>query len=132
MKIIRIILKVLLCLLIVTPIFGAFGIFPEPTADLYNSPEAFAFIQALFQGGYIIYMMAAIFAVSIGLVITNRMALVALLILPITINIIAFHMFLDGGIFTGGAIMGNILFLINIYFLWESRAQYRVLWNKSI
>lgn len=131
MKILNIILRVVLGLLIVTPILGVTGIFPEPTREMYNTPEAFAFIQMLFVNGYIMYIMAVVFAFAIFLIITNRMALAALLILPITVNIFAFHAFLDGGVFTQGAIMANVLILINAYFLWQNRAQYRQLWNKS-
>ncbi len=131
MKTIHIILKVVLCLLIVTPILGALGIFPAPTADLYNTPEAFVFIQVLYTSGYLTYLMAIVFAISIVLIVTNRMALASLLILPITVNIVAFHLFLDGGLLTSGAIMANILLLINAYFLWQNRLQYKVLWNKS-
>lgn len=131
MKILNVIFRIVLCLLIVTPILGAFGIFPAPTADLYNTPEAFAFIEILYASGYVIYFMAIVFAASILLIATNRMALASLLILPITVNIIAFHLFLDGGLFTRGAIMADILFLINVYFLWQNRSRYKTLWNKS-
>ena len=117
-KAIHILLRIILGLLIVTPILGALGIFPQPTPDLYNTSEAYSFIKAIYDGGYIIYIMALVFVAAIGLIITNRMALAALLILPISVNIVAFHAFLDGGLFTGGAIMGNILFLISIYFIW--------------
>ncbi len=130
MKIFNIVLRVVLALLIVSPILGAFGVFPAPTADLYNTPEAFAFINMLFTNGYIVYIMALVFAVSIVLIIMNRMALVALLLLPITVNIFAFHAFLDGGPFTAGALMGNVLLLINLYFLWQNRQKYAVLWSK--
>lgn len=76
------------------------------------------------------YMMAGVFFIALGLTITNRMALAALLILPISVNIIAFHAFLDGGLFTAGAIMGNVLFLITIYFMWVHRSQYKTLLEK--
>ncbi len=131
MKILNIILRVVLCLLLITPILGALGIFPAPTADLYNTAGAFAFIDMLSTTKYITYIMAFVFAAAIILTITNRMALTALLILPITVNIISFHAFLDGGLFTSGAIMGNVLFLINIYFLWKNRAHYRALCEKN-
>lgn len=131
MKTINIILRVVLALLIASPILGVLGVFPAPTADLYSTPEAFNFIRTLSESGYIMYIMAIVFAFCIFLIATNRMALAALLILPITVNIVGFHMFLDGGLFTAGAIMGNVLLLINIYFLWQNRVQYKVLWNKS-
>lgn len=131
MKIVNIILKVLLCLLIVTPILGATGLFPAPTANLYNTPQAFSFIEMLFQGRYVVYIMAAVFAAAIVLIIMSRTALAALLILPITVNIIGFHAFLDGGLLTPGAIMGNILLVLNLYFLWISRKIYAPLWKNK-
>ncbi len=127
MKIINNILRVLLALLLVSPILGTLGVFPAPTADMYNTAAGWNFIQALYAVPYIMYVMAAVFAVAIGLIVTNRMALAALLILPITVNIIGFHAFLDGGLLTVGAIMANALALINIYFLWRSRGVYRIL-----
>ncbi len=130
MKVLNIILRVLLALFIVSPILGVLGVFPPPTRDLYTNDLAFSFINVLMQTGYVMYIMAAVFAVSIVLIIMNRMALVALLILPITVNIVAFHWFLDGGPFTAGAIMGNVLILINAYFLWQNRLRYKSLFNK--
>jgi hypothetical protein len=127
MKIITIILRIILGLLFVSPILGVLGVFPAPTADLYNTQQAFAFIQVLYMAGYIMWIMAGVFLIALILTIMNRMAMVALLILPITVNIFAFHAFLDGGIFTAGAIMGNVLLLINIYFLWINRDRYKAL-----
>jgi hypothetical protein len=129
MKTLNIIFKILLALLIVTPILGTLGIFPAPTADLYSNPEAFAFINILFTTKYIMYIMSVVFLASIILIIQNRMAVVALLILPITVNIVAFHAFLDGGLLTGGAVMADILLLLNVYFLWQNRGKYKVLWT---
>ena len=131
MKILNIVLKVILCLLLVSPILGALGVFPPPTPDLYNTPEAFAFINMLFTAKYVVYIIAIVFAICIGLIIMKRTALAALLLLPITLNIICFHLFLDGGLFTAGAIMANMVFLLNLYFLWQNRARYMSLWNKE-
>lgn len=123
-KAIDIFLKVLLSLIMIMPILGATGIFPAPTADLYNTPEAFAFIQTLMDAWYINAIMAIIFAIALVSLWTKRVALAALLILPLTVNIVAFHVFLDGGFFTAGALMGNILGALNLYFLWQQRAKY--------
>lgn len=131
MKILNIILKVLLCLILIMPILGATGIFPGPTPDLYNNPLAFSFIEILMQTRYINYIMGIVFAASLVLIIIGRTALAALLILPLTVNIVSFHLFLDGGLFTPGAIPGNILLLLNLYFLWYSRKQYAALWQKN-
>lgn len=131
MKILNIILRILLVLLFASPILGTLGLFPAPTADMYGTPEAFAFIQMLMASGYIMWMMSVVFAICLVLTIMNRMALVALLILPITLNIVGFHAFLDNGLFTAGAVMGNVLLVINLYYLWVNRGQYKPLWNKS-
>lgn len=129
MKIINVIAKILLSLILIMPIFGILGIFPPPTRDLYNSDIAFEFIQILMATGYINYIMSAVFALSVILLWTRREALAAVLITPITVNIVAFHLFLDGGLMTGGAVMGNILLVLNIYFLYQNRAKLRELLN---
>ncbi len=131
MKIIDTILKIVLCLICAMPVAGVTGLLGEPTRELYNTDEAFAFIMMLTDTGYIVYINAVVFAAAIALIITNRVALAALLILPITVNIVSFHAFLDGGLFTAGALLGNVMFLINLYFLWKHRAQYERLWNRG-
>lgn len=131
MKIFNIVLKIILCLILLSPILGVLGVFPPPTPDLYNTPEAFAFIQMLTDTGFIAYLQVLVFAAAIVLIATNRTALAALLILPITVNIISFHLFLDGGLFTAGAILANVLFLLNLYFLWQNRARYASLLEKG-
>ena len=131
MKVLNGILRVILVLLLVAPILGAFGVFPPPTRDLYNTDKAFNFIMLITQSAfYIANLITIIFAVCIVLILMNRMAVVALLLLPLTVNIIGFHMFLDGGIFTAGAIMANVLALLNAYFLWTNRHRYAPLLSK--
>lgn len=126
-KIINIILKVVLVVMLLMPILGTFGIFPAPTREMYNTDIAFEFITMLMNVGYINWMMAVVFALCVALIFKKKMALVALLLLPITLNIVAFHTVLDGGLFKAGAIMGNVFFLINLYFLWQSKDRYKAL-----
>ncbi len=131
-KIINIILKIVLSLVLLLPVMGVLRIFPEATADLYNTPQAFAFIQMLAgSAAYIDYIIAIVFVLSLILIWTNRMALAAILILPIVVNIIGFHLFLDGGLFTPGAIPAIIILALNFYFLWQQRANYIPLLNKT-
>jgi hypothetical protein len=120
-KYLTIFLKVLLSLILIMPVLGILGIFPPPTAEMYSSKEAFAFIEVLMQGKYINYLMFAVFAISLVLIWIDRTALAAFLLLPITLNIVGFHAFMDGGLLTGGAVMGNVLLLLNIYFLWQGK-----------
>lgn len=126
-KFINVALKVLLALLMISPILGSLGIFPAPTPEMYNSREAYEFITVLMESKYITWMMSVVFLICFILIIKNKMAVVALLLLPITLNIVGFHMFLDGGLFTAGAIMGNVLLLINLYFLYQNKGRYKAL-----
>ncbi len=130
MKYLNIVFKVVLCLLMLMPVLGVTGIFPAPTAEMYNTSEAFAFIEMLATASYINYIMALVFAFAIFLVATNRMAFAALLILPVVVNIVSFHAFLDGGLFTAGASLAVVFAGLNAYFLWQNRETYKVLWSK--
>lgn len=109
------------------PVLGVLGVFPEPTADMYGSIQAYTFIMALYDTGYIMYTMAAVFFITAILLFVNRTAIAALLLLPITVNIVGFHAFVDTGLLSGGAMMGNILLLLNVYFLWKNKTVYRLL-----
>ncbi len=129
-SILSIIGKILLTLLLISPILGVLGIFPAPTADMYGTPEAFQFVDILMKSRYITIMQAVVFLISIVCLWTKRTALASLLLLPISLNIVGFHAFLDNGLFTAGAIMGNVLFILNLAFLWQQRAQYRSLFQK--
>lgn len=127
LKVVHIILKVLLSLMLVTPILGATGMFPAPTRDLYNTDQAFQYIDVLMNAKYVTFMMSVVFIVAFIAMWTKREHLAALLLLPITLNIVGFHLVLDGGLFTPGAIMGNVLLVINAYLLWKHRMAYKSL-----
>lgn len=126
-KIIHIIIKVIFSALLIMPVLGTLGIFPAPTADMYGNPLAFQFITILMQSHYLMIMMAVVHVLALGALWTKREALAGLLELPIALNILGFHAFLDSGLFTGGAVMGNVFFIIVIYFMWKNRAAYRTL-----
>lgn len=130
MKALNIVLRIALCLILLSPILGVLHVFPAPTADMYNTQQAFDFLNMLMVNGYIPYLIAVVFAIGIVLILTSRMALAALLILPITVNIVSFHLFLDGGLFTSGALLADALLLLNAYFLWQNRKQYKSLCDK--
>ena len=131
-KYINILLKVVFSLILFMPILGALHIFPAPTAEMYTNPKAFAFIQIMMDAAsYINYIMAIVFALAIILIWTKRMALAAILVLPITVNIVAFHLFLDGGLLTSGAIPAVVLGALNVYFIWQQRENYSQLVRQS-
>lgn len=119
--------KVLLSLLLFMPIIGTFGLMPAPTRDMYMSDTSFEFIKALMTSGYIMPIMALCFAAAVVLLWTKREAAATLLILPFTVNIVAFHLVLDGGLFTPGAMMADVLLLLQVYFLYQSCDTYKKL-----
>lgn len=119
-KISHIVAKVVFSIILLMPVLGVTGIFPPATRDLYNSDEAFAFIEALTAAAYILYMMAVVHILAIIALWTRREVVGALLALPITLNVVGFHLVLDGGLLTGGAVMGNIMLLVNLYLLWKN------------
>jgi hypothetical protein len=130
-KAIDIVLKVILSLILILPILGLLRVFPPPTPDLYNTLEAFEFIQTLEEVRYISIIMAVVHVIALVCIWTGRMAAAALLILPITVNVVAFHLVLDGGLHKAGAIPGDVMLLLNAYFLWQQRSKYRPLINQN-
>lgn len=122
MKIINTIAKVMLSLILVSPIFGTLGVFPAPTPDMYNTDLAFQFITFVMDhASYISYLMTIVFLLALFALWTKREAIAAFLLLPITLNIIGFHMFLDGGLLNPGSIMAIILLILNFYFLLRNK-----------
>lgn len=128
MHILRIVLRILLCLLLLLPVLGTLGVFPPPTEDMYT-PEGWVFFSALLTSGYLLPLLGATFLVCLILTILNRTALAAILLAPLTVNIVFFHAMLDSGLFSASAIMGNVLLVLNLFFLWDGRMQYRELWK---
>lgn len=120
-KYLHIVAKVLFSLILILPVAGATGVLGEPTRDLYNTDQAYNFIQTLTDVAYINYMMAVVHILALVALWTKREALASLLVLPITLNVVGFHMMIDGGLFTAGALMGNIMLLINLYLLYKNR-----------
>lgn len=120
-KILHVIIKVVFSLIILVPILGVLGVFPPPTRELYNTDEAFAFVKLLTDSGYVMWMMAVVELATLFALWSRREALGAFLMLPVTLNIVGFHAFFDGGIFTAGAILGDILFVLNLYLLYKNR-----------
>lgn len=125
MKILDIILKFIFSLILLLPIAGSTGILGEATRELYNTDIAFAFIEMLVEVGYINWMMTVVHILALIALWTKREALAALLELPISLNVVAFHAVIDGGLLTAGASLGNVMLLINLYLLWRYRDAYK-------
>ena len=125
------IVKIVFTLLLVTPMLGALGIFPAPTAEMYANREAFEFIQVMMNSGYIMVFMTITHVLALVALWTRREALAAALELPIALNIIGFHAYLDGGIFNAGALMGNVFLVIILYLIYVRRSSFAQLFAKN-
>lgn len=126
-KNLHIVAKVLFSLILILPIVGILGNLGEPTRALYNTDQAFAFIMMLGEIGYINYMMVVVHVLALIALWTKREVVAALLELPITLNVVAFHLVIDGGLLTAGASLGNLMLLLNVYLLWVHRGALRTL-----
>lgn len=87
-------------------------------------PEARPFQLAMHEAGYFMPIMTATFLFVGASFVTNRFApLSAIVLFPVSLNIILFHVFLGGGQLP----VAILLFAINSYMLWYSRSAYRPL-----
>lgn len=133
-KYIHIGIKVVYSLLLLLPVSGILsllGFAPGPEREFYNTDVAYQFVDILYTSVYGTLMVITVSALALVLVWMKREALSAILMLPIMVNVIGFHWFLDGGLFTLGSIPGNLLFLIVLYLMWQNRQRYYPLLNKS-
>ena len=110
--------------------FGVVGYIPALLQSLpqpqYNE-VALAFIAALFVTGYLTHLMAIIFVLSGLMFIFNKWsAFGAVLLAPITINILAFHIFLD---FTAWW-MALIFAALNLYLIIVHWPRYKPIFEK--
>ncbi len=107
-KLVRTVQIVLGLFLVFTVLSGFFQFFPAPQ---FNETGA-AFLAALFSTGYILTLMTIIFLITGLMFVFNKWsAFGTLLLAPITVNIVLFHIFLD---FTGWY-SAFILMILNIY-----------------
>jgi len=104
-------------------IFGLNGLhkfIPQPTTAMPEGVVAFS--SALKNTGYMMQLIAGTqFVVGILLLLNRFVPLALVLIAPVLVNIIAFHVFLQ----PAGIGPGAFLTLLEIYLAWEYRNVYR-------
>jgi hypothetical protein len=129
MTILHQVLRVLLILLLLMPVAGGLGVFPPPTADMYPTPEGWAYMSALMATGFMMPTLTILCGVCALLMILNRTALAAALLAPFTVNVMLFHWFLDPTPIGASSSIAYVLLLLNAYFLWVNREKYRPMWS---
>ena len=78
------------------------------------SPEAGAFFGALIASGYLMYLIGATEVIGGLLLLINKYVPTGLVILaPVSLNILLFHIFLD----LAGLPMGVLVLILNVYLL---------------
>ena len=91
-------------------------------------PEAAAgFFGALYATGYMLPLIA-LTEVVVGLLLLARMwsALALVVLVPVTLNIVLFHLFLA----PGGIGVGAVVFALNLYLLFVHLPKYRPLLDR--
>ena len=106
-------------------VFGLNGFFyfiPPPSTPL---PEpAMAFVGALMATGYMLPLVAGTQVLAGALLLANRFVPLALILLaPVVVNIIAFHLFLE----PSGLPIATVVVALEIYLIWNHRAAFRAL-----
>ncbi|MFQ5740282.1 MAG: hypothetical protein ACE5JX_14845 [Acidobacteriota bacterium] len=87
-------------------------------------PDARVLRDALFKAGYFMPIIHGVYLVSGICFTTNRfVSLAALVLFPISLNIVLYHSFLDPAMVPAAL----VVFLPNIFFMYEYRDAYRCL-----
>lgn len=103
---------------------GFLNFLPQPEF----SPEAGAFMGALAATGYMFPLIKVVeVAVGIMLLANRFVPLALILIAPITVNILAFHIMLD----SAGLPIGILVLLLNAYLLFAYKKYYEPLLNST-
>ena len=97
-----------------------------PTPPSTEGPAA-SFTTGLFQSGYFFPFLKGAEILLGGLLLTGTFVPLALVILmPISLNILLFHVFL-----TDNAIMSVVIVALQLYLAWAYRDYYRPLFNRK-
>ena len=119
----KIVFSISLVFGIILVVLGTMAFMNLPLPGFYL-PKALAFLQALGDTGYMNYIMGII-QILVGLMFITRryVALGAIILMPISFNIVIFHLFLD----LKTIIPGLIIFALNIFILYTEHDKYKSL-----
>jgi len=108
-------------------VFGGMSFLNLPIPDFYP-PEAISFLESLADTGYINPIIGIIFII-VGLMFVFGMyvALGTILLAPILVNILLFHIFYD----LGSIIPGLIFSLLNIFIAYTEWDKYKPLLRRK-
>lgn len=114
----RVLMGLLFCL---TGLNGFLRFLPEPDPSTIPA-GAGAFAGALMQTGYMFPLISGTqLLVGILLVVNRFVPLALVLIAPVVVNIVAFHLFLD----PSGIVIALVVLALEVYLVWAYRHAYR-------
>ena len=119
----KIVFSISLVFGIILVVLGTMAFMNLPLPGFYL-PKALAFLQALGDTGYMNYV-TGIIQILVGLMFITRryVALGAVILMPISFNIVIFHLFLD----LKTIIPGLIIFALNVFILYTEHDKYKSL-----
>jgi uncharacterized membrane protein YphA (DoxX/SURF4 family) len=99
---------------------GFLNFIPPPTTPMPD--RAMAFFGGLMSAGYMIPLIAGTQVIVGALLLLNRFVPLALvLIAPVIVNIVAFHLFLE----PSGTVAALVVLALELYLLWAKRSAYQ-------
>ena len=99
---------------------GFLNFIPPPATPLPD--RAMAFFVAMIGTGYLLPLIAGTQALAGALLLANRFVPLALVLLaPVIVNIVAFHVFLE----PSGLVIALVVLALESFLLWSHRAAYR-------
>jgi len=106
-------------------VFGANGFLQFMPAPEFNAAGS-AFLGALFATGYVFPLMSLVWIIAgVLLVIRRARAFAVVAILPISLNLVLFHIFLD----SAQGLFSYIILVANLYLVWAYFKVYRPLFS---
>ena len=109
-------------------VFGLFGLNGFFDFIPLEAPagEAGAFLGALGAAGYMLPLIKIVeIAAGVMLLMNRHVLLATLMLAPIVVNVLAFHIFLD----SGGMLMAAVVSALEGYMLYENRDRLKQLLN---
>jgi uncharacterized membrane protein YphA (DoxX/SURF4 family) len=99
---------------------GFLNFIPPPSAPMPD--RAMAFVVAMIGTGYLFPLVAGTQVLAGALLLANRFVPLALILLaPVIVNIMAYHVFLD----PNGMVIALVVLALESLLLWSHRAAYR-------
>ena len=98
---------------------GFLGFIPQPPP----APASGALLGAFAESGYLFPLIKVTEIVTGALLLAGRFVPLALIaLLPVTVNILALHLFLDPAL--PGMAIAVVVFALNVFLIWAYRAYY--------